>query len=114
MCKIELFKNIVGYDSRFYFGDFADDDISFRIRRAGCKLIYARDTFVHHFGSVTVKEDHIEYNSLEISRKNFIDIGINATIYNSNLEDNAVVFVNDSGETNVKFKLEPWSKQWFV
>lgn len=73
LCKSELLKNIVGYDSRFYFGDFADDDISFRIRRAGYKLIYARDTFVHHFGSVTVKEDHIENNSLEISRKIFID-----------------------------------------
>lgn len=28
--------------------DFGDDDFTFRVRRAGYKLILCRDTFVHH------------------------------------------------------------------
>lgn len=31
-----------------FFHDFADDDISFKIRRAGYKLILAGDTWIHH------------------------------------------------------------------
>ena len=31
-----------------YYHDFADDDITFRIRRAGYKTILCKDTFVHH------------------------------------------------------------------
>lgn len=73
LCKTELLKDIVGFDPRFYFGEFADDDISIRIRRAGYKLIYSRDTFVHHGGSVTTREDHIKNNSMEISKKIFIN-----------------------------------------
>lgn len=31
-----------------YYHDFADDDITFRMRRAGYKTILCKDTFVHH------------------------------------------------------------------
>ena len=31
-----------------YYHDFADDDITFRIRRTGYKTILCKDTFVHH------------------------------------------------------------------
>lgn len=67
------------YDSRFYFGEFADDDISFRIRRAGYKLMYAGDTFTYHAGSITTGEAQKENNSLEVSRKLFYDkVGLDA------------------------------------
>lgn len=70
--KREVF-DIVGYfDSAFYYGEFADDDLSFRIRQAGYKLMFCGDTFTHHFGHVTGGTDQRENDSLELSRKLFI------------------------------------------
>lgn len=54
----ELFKKVGIYDEKFYSGEFGDDDFSFRVRRAGYKIIFARDTFVYHFGSITVKNEY--------------------------------------------------------
>lgn len=73
MVKTELLKQIDYYDPRFYYGEFSDDDISFRIRRAGYKLVYCKDTFTYHFGSVTVRDDQINNNSMSISRDIFIE-----------------------------------------
>lgn len=44
--------------------DFGDDDFSFRVRRAGYKLIVCRDTFVHH-NHYTEERD---FNGLENQR----------------------------------------------
>lgn len=71
MVRTELLKKIGYYDPAFYFGEFADDDISFRIRRAGYKLVFCKDTFTYHFGSVTVRDDQVNNNSMEISREIF-------------------------------------------
>lgn len=73
MVRTELLKQIDYYDPRFYYGEFADDDISFRIRRAGYKLVYCKDTFTYHFGSVTVRDDQINNNSMNVSRDIFIE-----------------------------------------
>ena len=59
-------------DSMFYQGEFADDDISCRLRRAGFRQIYAADTFVHHFGSVTAGWAQRKEQSLQIGRKLFL------------------------------------------
>ncbi|MEW9700323.1 glycosyltransferase [Paenibacillus sp. SI8] len=71
MVRTELLRQIGYFDPRFKYGEFADDDISFRIRRAGYKLIFAKDTFTHHFGSVTGGEDQRNHRSLEVSREIF-------------------------------------------
>lgn len=65
-----LLKRIGFYDTRFFRGEFLDDDISFRIRRSGYKLVYCADTVVHHYGSITTNSDHMT-NSLEEGRKTF-------------------------------------------
>ncbi|MCK9859779.1 glycosyltransferase [Paenibacillus sp. ATY16] len=64
-------REIGGYDPRFYFGEFGDDDISYRYRRAGYKLVYAGDTFIYHHGSVTTGIDQQQNNSLQVSRQIF-------------------------------------------
>ena len=54
--------------------DFGDDDISFRVRRAGYKCVLAKDTWVHHNHDVFNMEgkDIVEYReSLETGRNNF-------------------------------------------
>lgn len=40
-------------DERFTPGNYEDDDLSVRIRKAGYKLLLCKDTFIHHFGSVS-------------------------------------------------------------
>lgn len=67
-----LLEKIGYYDTRFYRGEFLDDDISFRIRRAGYKLVYCGDTVTHHYGSITTVSDHLT-NSLDEGRKTFVD-----------------------------------------
>lgn len=63
----------VGWLDENLNGAFDDDDLSFRVRRKGYKLIFARDTFVHHYGAVTVKQDYKNNNLLLINREKFIE-----------------------------------------
>jgi O-antigen biosynthesis protein len=76
-CVLFVRREIIDYigcnDPAFYYGEFADDDISFRIRRNGYKLIYCGDTYTYHFGSVTTEIEHNEKNSLQASREVFIN-----------------------------------------
>ncbi len=45
-----------GYlDEGFAIGNYEDDDFSIRVRLQGYSLVTARDTFIHHFGSVSMK-----------------------------------------------------------
>lgn len=71
MIRREVYEKVGGYDERFYYGEFADDDISFRIRREGYRLVYCKDTFTHHFGSVTVGVDQQVNDSMNVSRQIF-------------------------------------------
>ena len=43
-------------DYAYTMCDFEDDDFSAMLRRTGFQQILAKDTFIHHFGSVTLKE----------------------------------------------------------
>ncbi|WPC42501.1 glycosyltransferase family 2 protein [Clostridium sp. JS66] len=51
-------KDIGGLDEAYSPGSFDDDDLSYRYRRAGYKLIFAKDTYVHHFGSITMRDQY--------------------------------------------------------
>lgn len=45
-----------GYlDEGFKIGNFEDDDYNIRVRLQGRALVIARDTFIHHFGSVSMR-----------------------------------------------------------
>lgn len=71
-CPTALLERIGYYDTRYFRGEFGDDDISFRIRRAGYKLIYCADTVTHHYGSLTTVSEH-QTNSLQEGRQTFIE-----------------------------------------
>ena len=60
-------------DRYFHFGEFGDDDFSLRCRRNGYKQILCKDTFVHHFGSVTTGDAQRKQNSLGLSKKLFFE-----------------------------------------
>lgn len=51
-------------DERFSPGNFEDDDYSVRIRKAGYKLLLCKDTFIHHYGSTSFKENREKFNKL--------------------------------------------------
>ena len=48
-------------DTAYSPGGYDDDDLSFRYRRAGYKLILAYDTYVHHYMSVTMSEHYVDH-----------------------------------------------------
>ncbi|QHW33409.1 glycosyltransferase family 2 protein [Paenibacillus rhizovicinus] len=51
----ELWEQTGYLDEGFEIGNFEDDDFNIRVRLQGYALIIARDTFIHHFGSVSMK-----------------------------------------------------------
>ena len=54
---------------------FGDDDVSTVFRRTGWKQILAKDTFMHHFGSVTLRDsnEHTNNNGFTNMRKVYFD-----------------------------------------
>lgn len=51
MFRRRIYDELGGLDESFTPGNYEDDDYSFRIMKAGYKLILCRDTFIHHYGS---------------------------------------------------------------
>lgn len=84
-----------GEDLAMTYGHFADDDICLRYRRAGYKLINAKDTFVHHYGSASysaiagntmaLMENHIvKKHGFSTWGENLANINIQDFIYYNN------------------------------
>lgn len=73
--RTEVFQEVGLYDTGFIH-DFGDDDYTFRVRRAGYKLILCRDTFVHHNHNVFVMEDKDVERANQIARKGRKDFGV--------------------------------------
>lgn len=67
----EVFDDAGVYDVGFVY-DFGDDDFSFRVRRAGYKLIVCRDTFVHHDHYLWERDmEGVENKRFKIGKENF-------------------------------------------
>lgn len=71
VAKTDLLKKLGGFDEIYNPYEFDDDDLSFRIRREGYKLILARDTYIHHFGSITKRDYHVTKYLRERNRRIF-------------------------------------------
>ncbi len=59
-----LVERIGGFDERFETGNCEDDDFCLRAVQAGYRARIARDTFVHHEGSVTFRAENVDYSAL--------------------------------------------------
>lgn len=64
LLRREAFEEAGGMDERFGIGNFEDDDLSLRLRLLGYKLLLCKDTFIHHYGSVSFKSDTTSYLQL--------------------------------------------------
>ncbi|MBW3493262.1 glycosyltransferase family 2 protein [Bacillus sp. FDAARGOS_1420] len=51
-------------DERFTPGNYEDDDLSLRMFEKGYKLYLCRDTFIHHYGSMSWKEDVSKFSMI--------------------------------------------------
>lgn len=51
----ELLERVGYLDEGFEVGNFEDDDYNIRVRLQGFSLVIAKDSFIHHFGSVSMK-----------------------------------------------------------
>ncbi|MFC5405511.1 glycosyltransferase family 2 protein [Cohnella soli] len=51
----ELFDSVGYFDEGYEIGNFEDDDYNIRVRLLGKSLVIAQDSFIHHFGSVSMK-----------------------------------------------------------
>ncbi|WP_223226228.1 glycosyltransferase [Sporomusa sp. GT1] len=69
LIKAEVIAKIGLLDEAFSPGNYEDDDYSVRIRKAGYRLLLCRDTFIHHFGSVSFGEDNTCFNNLLASNR---------------------------------------------
>jgi O-antigen biosynthesis protein len=74
LIKKEVVDKVGILDEQFTPGNYEDDDYSARIRKAGYRLILCKDTFIHHFGSTSFKENNVAFlKLLETNRKKFED-----------------------------------------
>ncbi len=71
LIRTDIQKAFGGFDEDFNPGGFDDDALSFRVRRAGYRLILAGDTFIHHFGSVTFDPEYKKHDIFTKNRKLF-------------------------------------------
>jgi len=73
MVDMKAVNKIGLYDRYFFHMEFSDDDAGVLLRRKGYKQIHQRDTFCHHFGSVTLGDAQKGNGTLEKSKKLFFD-----------------------------------------
>lgn len=97
--RTDVQKSIGGFDEDFNPGGYDDDAISFTIRRLGYKLILAKDTYVHHYGSVTFNVEYTVNNLAERNRNLFREkFGVDS--WGSAMIDfNIVSLIEYSGKT---------------
>lgn len=74
LIKKEVIDKIGLLDEQFFPGNYEDDDYCIRMLKAKYKLLLCKDTFIHHFGSKSFKDNNFDYNKIiKTNRKKFKD-----------------------------------------
>ncbi|MFD2612359.1 glycosyltransferase family 2 protein [Paenibacillus gansuensis] len=66
----DVFHRLGYFDEGFEIGNCEDDDYGLRLRMLGLKLVIARDAFIHHYGSVSMKT--LQSRFQEVYEKNMM------------------------------------------
>jgi GT2 family glycosyltransferase len=62
--KRPVWDEVGGFDERFGMGMYEDNDLSYRCRRAGYRLVIAARSFIHHAGSQTLMRSKADVAAL--------------------------------------------------
>jgi GT2 family glycosyltransferase/ubiquinone/menaquinone biosynthesis C-methylase UbiE len=65
LIKRSVIEQIGLMDERFSPGNYEDDDYSLRIRKSGYKVVLCKDTFIHHYGNVSFRENATKESTLK-------------------------------------------------
>lgn len=64
LMRREVFTRLGYFDEGFEIGNCEDDDIGLRARLLGLRLTIAKDTFIHHYGSVSMKALQAQFDPI--------------------------------------------------
>lgn len=96
LIKKEVIEKVGFLDERFSPGNFEDDDYSFRIRKAGYKLMLCKDAFVHHVGSASFGENQRQLNNLlYLNKKKLLDKWGFNKLYYAGIYNELVNLINE-------------------
>ncbi len=99
MIKRKAIDNVGGLDERFTPGNFEDDDISLRILLGGYSLLLCKDSYIHHFGSVSFKKDRKSYNDLlRVNSNKFKEKWGFSCEYSTRIRYDLISFINENRE----------------
>lgn len=102
LIKRETLNRVGLLDERFTPGNFEDDDISFRIIKEGYKLLLCKDSYIHHFGSVSFREDSKKYNKLlSINSRKFKEKWGFASEYSNFIRNEIIDFIDESKNKDI-------------
>lgn len=100
--RSEIIKTLNGFDEDFNPGSYDDDAICFSIRRMGYKVIFAKDTFVHHYGARTFNEEYEKDKNLAHRNKKLFITKFGVDPYTAGLIDfNVLDILSYSAESEV-------------
>ncbi len=68
--KREVLEKIGYMDERFIIGNYEDIDYCYRASLAGYTLLAAGDTFVHHEGNSSFKNNNLDYSTIFLQNRN--------------------------------------------
>lgn len=89
-------------DERFTPGNYEDDDISFRIIMEGYKLLLCKDSYIHHFGSISFKENSSKYSALlKTNSKKFEEKWGFVSEYSSFIRNEIIGLINKEREAEI-------------
>ncbi|WP_066022704.1 MULTISPECIES: glycosyltransferase [Clostridium] len=89
-------------DEIFSPGNFEDDDLSLRIINAHYRLILCKDTFIHHYGSVSFSQDDKYISLLKTNENKFYDKWKFTTRDTTAINENLINLINEDKNGNFK------------
>lgn len=100
--KRDVLNKVGNLDERFTPGNYEDDDISFRILLAGYKLLLCKDSYIHHFGSVSFSQKPDKYEKLlKLNSNKFKQKWGFVSEYSTFIRNDLINMVNDDKNRNI-------------
>ncbi|WP_051624041.1 glycosyltransferase [Clostridium akagii] len=87
-------------DERFSPGNFEDDDLSLRIRNEGYKNILCKDTFIHHYGSMSFAKNKSYVKLIDENQEKFIKKWKFTTWDTTNINENLINLIDKDEDSN--------------